>query len=409
MAQLSTPIASEPESLAAVNSVSTTPPLMPSLVMHGGNDPFPFGPTHDSIITPPFEDTENIILQDFHSDLPSLDFLLSPVTTENPTTGSTLVDETTSMADLTPKLGQLPYSQINNERQNIRINTATTNVRPPTASSLPETPLSRQEDTVKSSMHLHHRDQDCMSSILQLVSDLHVPQEQCSSKLSSPPQYLQATPDESRDLDTVLFSNRDAIRSINTILDCHCATADRSVGMACYLAAAKIVDWYGAAIGITSTDVSQEDNLNSFRNTPISTHNVENNISKPNINHNANQSRVSLSRSPLPQRRLSSHITAQPIFMGRYVLDADVLQSVRAKVVLSEVREHFQPLLSRLPKYHVFNSSKISCTSGPELCGPNGDLHSSASSRDYDGPLCCALRNQLRRILKAAVGISKMV
>ncbi|PSK53770.1 Transcriptional activator protein UGA3 [Elsinoe australis] len=292
--------------------------------------------------TNPFKDTD--VFQDFNSGM-SLDFLWSPTT------------ESTTISALDNPTGPHPggilqgYAQTNDWRGT----PASTDTSTSTSPGLTHDVSSRQ-----GSMRPHHKGQDCLALALQVVFDLHVARDSCATAASDMMTCIQQSHEEARDVDQVLFLNRDAINSINKVLDCPCSS-DPSVALACYLAATKIVSWYAAAIGIT--DGQPEHMVDSLS--------------------------------------MSDRIIARPIFMGRYCLDAEAQRSVRAKVVLTELREHIQPLLAKLPKHQVSSFGR------PEH-GSSMPLSSSTLPKDNDGHPC-ALRSQIRRIIREAGNINKAV
>ncbi|KAF2795488.1 hypothetical protein K505DRAFT_195049, partial [Melanomma pulvis-pyrius CBS 109.77] len=217
-----------------------------------------------------------------------------------------------------------------------------------------------EQDQTETSIHppdkAYQRGHDCMALALRVVYNLNVMREPCHIATSDPMAYIQSSENEARDVDTVLFHNRDAAQTIKKILDCSCST-DSTVTLACYLAATKIVDWYGAAIGAAGEPSGEEACSNTA------------------LDHNS------------VRRAMVDRIIARPIFMGRYCLDPEVQRAVRAQVVLSELKEHVQPLISRLPKYYV---------SGFDA----GD--ESSFSKGLNGNQSCVLRNQLRAVIQTA-------
>ncbi|PNS21564.1 Transcriptional activator protein UGA3 [Sphaceloma murrayae] len=290
----------------------------------------------------PFKDAD--VFQDFNSGM-SLDFLWSP-TTESTTLSN--MDTTTNPHSAGMLSG---YSQ----QHDWRGMPASTDTSTSTSPGLThDFPASRQN-----SIRPHCRGQDCLALALQVVFDLHVARDACSTAASDMMNFNQSH-EEARDVDQVLFLNRDAIKSINKILDCPCSS-DPSVSLACYLATNKIVSWYAAAIGVSD---GQPDHLDETQT-------------------------------------MSDRIIARPIFMGRYCLDAEAQRSVRAKVVLTELREHIQPLLAKLPKHQVSSFGR------PEH-GSTLPLSASSLPKDNDGQPC-ALRSQIRRIIREAGNINKAV
>ncbi|KAI9668120.1 MAG: hypothetical protein M1821_000940 [Bathelium mastoideum] len=335
--------------------------------MHGTDafqlDPFPNDAAN------PIEDPDDV-LQDFNSGMP-LDFLWSPSTEDTPS--CTALIGTIATAAPMQNLGSMdPYTEPNNRWQSLQDATPATTV--PELSTSSTSPDFAQEPaparTRKPSQPYHHG-QDCMALALQVIYDLHVAREHCNTTASDPMTYMQTPREDPRDVDTVLFLNRDAIKSINKVLSCSYCSGDNSILLACYLAASKIVEWYAAAIGL-ATDGPEED------------------TGRGNYD--------SISDDQNHARPMSDRIISRPIFMGRYCLNAEVHRSVRAKVVLSELREHIQPLIGRLPKYHLSSSNLKGTKHGSSISSP---LH-----KDIDGQLC-ALRNQVRKIIREASNINK--
>jgi hypothetical protein len=99
----------------------------------------------------------------------------------------------------------------------------------------------------RSSEKKTHHNNDCMALALQVVNELSVMRETCMVAASSSRTGNESHKTELRDVDTVLFINRDAAQSVKKILDCTCSS-DQAVKLACYLATTKIVEWYGAVI-----------------------------------------------------------------------------------------------------------------------------------------------------------------
>jgi hypothetical protein len=206
----------------------------------------------------------------------------------------------------------------------------------------------------KTLSQVNQRGHDCMALALQVVNDLSVMREPCMTSISDPMACMDSSKAELRDVDTVLFINRDAAQSVKRILDCTCSN-DQAVSMACYLATTKIVDWYGAAIEAVGERAEDKERF----------------------------SKISLT-SKSSQGAMADRIIARPIFMGKYCLDSEVQRVVRAQVVLGELKEHVQPLLDLLPKYHI--------------TALGADVNSAAASV---GP-ACVLRTQLRAVIQSA-------
>ncbi|KAH3957432.1 elsinochrome C biosynthesis regulatory protein elcR-like protein [Parastagonospora nodorum] len=190
---------------------------------------------------------------------------------------------------------------------------------------------------------------DCMALALQVVNDLSVTREPCLVATSNPMTGIETHQMHARDVDTVLFINRDAAQSVKKILDCSCSS-DQAVSLACYLATSKIVDWYGAAIEAVG-ERTEDFSKNAGPKTS--------------------------------QGIMAERIIARPIYMGKYCLDPEVQRVVRAQVVLGELKEHVQPLLNSLPRFHI--------------TGLEAESDSSAN-----GQQACILRNQLRNVIQSA-------
>ncbi|MCJ1333578.1 hypothetical protein MMC10_010278 [Thelotrema lepadinum] len=226
-----------------------------------------------------------------------------------------------------------------------------------------------------------HRRQDCMTLALHVVDSLHVPRDRCSSAASDPMAWMQAPKESPRDVDAVLLLNRDAIKTVNRILHCPCS-AGQSVALACYLATAKVIHWYATAIGISMDRFEAEDNSSA------------NASANANTSTNASQSLVSDEIRP---KSVSDRIVSRPILMGRYCLDADTQRSVLAKVILSELKEHIQPLMNHLPRYDISHSDNFKVSEqGPSRLSPLSSFK----------VVSCALRSQLKRIMSAAGNIA---
>ena len=223
------------------------------------------------------------------------------------------------------------------------------------------------------------RRQDCMTLALHVVDSLHVPRDRCKSAASDPMAWMQAPKESPRDIDAVLLLNRDAIKTVDRVLDCPCS-ADQSVALACYLATAKIIYWYATAMGISMDGFEAEDNSSGNGSTNDST--------------SAGQSQLGDEIRP---KQMSDRIASRPILMGKYCLDADTQRSVLAKVVLSELKEHIQPLMNRLPRYDISHPNNLK---GSEQ-GP-----SRLASLSGIKVVSCALRSQLKRIMSAAGNIA---
>ena len=230
-----------------------------------------------------------------------------------------------------------------------------------------------------------HRRQDCMTLALHVVDSLHVPRDRCNSAASDPMSWMQTPKESPRDVDAVLLLNRDAIKTVNRILDCPCC-ADQTVALACYLATAKIIYWYATAMGISVDEFEAEDNSNGKGKGSASASAI--------TNSTAGQSRSGDEIRPKP---MSDRIVSRPILMGRYCLDADIQRSVLAKVILSELKEHLQSLMNRLPRYDISHPNNFKVSEQGSSC---------LSSLSNGKVVSCALRSQLKKIINAASNIA---
>jgi hypothetical protein len=147
--------------------------------------------------------------------------------------------------------------------------------------------------------------QSCLSNIVRLVQQNSYIPRACSQA----PTKSSGSGD-ARDVDAVLFQNREAVRVLNRALDCACASQP-SVVLSAYLLISSMVAWYRAVLDIQTT-------------------------------------------SPEPQRHdsISGKIIANPIFLGTFCLDAEAQRNVRARIVLAELRSQVQPLLAKMPQFY---------------------------------------------------------
>jgi hypothetical protein len=100
-----------------------------------------------------------------------------------------------------------------------------------------------------------------------------------------------------------------------------------------------------------------------------------------------------------------TEIVQLPIFIGSWPLDRDAERSVRARVVLNELRAYVQPLVEKLPRFHTVGSSQPSLVMDGNGMLPSPTISASSSScidsNAGDVPTCI-LREQLRRIQSEA-------
>jgi hypothetical protein len=233
-------------------------------------------------------------------------------------------------------------------------------------------------------MNSHHQTgrNSCIDQALELITSLHTPTNASCA-------YTTATSNIDSDndptIDQILLTNRAAIASLQRILNCaNCLThEDRGVALACFLIAGKIISWYATALSMgTSTSATNS------------------------ITKSSNTVGV-LPAVPGPAGMAPSAI-ATPIFLGDYLLDASTSRSVRAGLILAELAEHMQPLLTRL----VERLPGI-----PNVVGAAGDdvaVTTTAAQKvgnDGGGKGCyelnCALRERVRGIVEEARRVSR--
>ena len=289
----------------------------------------------------PFDDPN------FFPDL-SFDFLASPPNTDAVTSRSSSLNITTEAADAAQFIDPEALWQT--------FPTSTSDFSFEALKSVSSHPIFDQEQVAsfrRSLEKTNQRGHDCMALALQVVNDLSVMREPCMTASTDPMTCIESSKTEIRDVDTVLFINRDAAQSVKKILDCTCS-ADQTVSLACYLAASKILDWYGAAIEAVGERSEEQERY-----------------TKKLLDHKSSQG------------NMAERIIARPIYMGKYCLDSEVQRVVRAQVVLGELKEHVQPLLNKLPRYHV--------------TGLDADNDSASNNIQ-----ACVLRNQLRTVIQSA-------
>lgn len=195
---------------------------------------------------------------------------------------------------------------------------------------------------------LHGRGEDCTARALGIAMRMHVAPKVCSvSEATSMHCGAQNPRSEARDIDAVLQVNREAIITLNSILDCSACSRDHMCMLACYMATQKTLAWYAAILG----------------NDPGG--------------HGAD---------------LAELVSARPIFMGSFSLGREAQRLVHASVILTEVREHVQPLVARLSAGGPSQSLPLpSPTSSPaRSCG------------DFAENSVCKLHDQVASILARA-------
>ncbi|KAF2172667.1 hypothetical protein M409DRAFT_49216 [Zasmidium cellare ATCC 36951] len=156
---------------------------------------------------------------------------------------------------------------------------------------------------------------DCIDATKLLVAELQVSSDRPCVTTANGVDAGVSTEGQSRprDIDTVIYDNRRAIRDLDWILDCPC-TRRQQVLLTVFLAAHQALLWYEAAL---------------------------------QLNGRGKQAARTSAAGVLLGRGGERIVTSQ-VKIGNYCLDVDAQMAVHAHVVLSELTRHFQPLLSKM-------------------------------------------------------------
>lgn len=173
------------------------------------------------------------------------------------------------------------------------------------------------------------RTSDCASVALALVVDFHITARGCLTADKDVAGRADREYDivDTHDIETVLSRNREAVKKLNSILDCQCSRT-REVLVTIYLAISKAIRWYAGILGNDS---------------------------------NACEDQASAA--------LFGRIVTKPVFMGSYCLDTQASRIVSAHIVLTQIKEHVAPLVKRLEcrRSSASSESAMSSTSPPSL------------------------------------------
>ena len=201
----------------------------------------------------------------------------------------------------------------------------------------------------------HTEQQDCMALALSLVQSMHLLSSSCALSLPTAAASHGSPASETwgprkkkkavRGMDYVLINNRATIKTIHRILQCSCSQ-DKNIAFICSLVIEKVLRWYRAA-----------------------TRNLEDDEQACGESEN------------LPEQVMSL-----PIYMGEYRLNGVSQRSMRANLVLDELKTQMKPLIERF--------SKRFCTISPE--GNENHLTATCSTLDK------YLRQRLRDVARAA-------
>ncbi|KAM3419065.1 hypothetical protein BST61_g5020 [Cercospora zeina] len=147
---------------------------------------------------------------------------------------------------------------------------------------------------------------DCLTSIIQLLNDMHVRNPLCSDGAGSfSPQA------ESRSIDMVLMRNRAAVSTLSQAVDCPCFLAQGCILLASYLLLSAVISGYDAILKAGNTVDGQ----------------------------------------PATASSISDSVTPTPMYMGSYELDQAAQRGIHGRIVSTELKTHLEPLLERLPKF----------------------------------------------------------
>lgn len=200
----------------------------------------------------------------------------------------------------------------------------------------------------------HETGPDCTLLALRIVSEMHVATQTCSS---ADPSAMRSDTHESasdkRDMSSILKTNRSAMRRINRILDCPTCSTDFMCLQTCHLAVQKAVAWYEGIVSLGCNN-------------------------------------------PGPNARLANLVRPQPIFLGSFPLDRDAHRVVRSSVIMGEVRDQVQPLITKLSGLQ----RAVTAASGADVTIQEGSSSSTATSTSE--PAFYGLRQQIARIMTRA-------
>ncbi|KAF2211544.1 hypothetical protein CERZMDRAFT_85332 [Cercospora zeae-maydis SCOH1-5] len=191
---------------------------------------------------------------------------------------------------------------------------------------------------------------DCLTSIVQLLDDMHVRNPLCSDGAE-----LQHRP-RTRSIDMVLMRNRAAVSTLAKAVDCPCFLAQGCIHLASYLLLSAVISGYAAIL--KSGDIID-----------------------------GKAARAS---------SIADNVTPRPMYVGSYELDEAAQRGIHGRIVLTELKTHLEPLLERLPKFRL----SLTDEAGRAANGTSmPDLVTSATALEGQE---CVLREQLRSLVSAA-------
>ena len=183
--------------------------------------------------------------------------------------------------------------------------------------------ITKPQDTLKGIESCSHDIRTCMISALKILQALHIPPPAC---LSTCDENSMPSPRQPRMIDSVLSTNRDAVRLVSDMLKCTCSLSSQ-VQLVLTIICGKLIAWYRA---ITQSDYDRCDNssvLQSF------------------VNNN-------MIYEAQPERVLH-----QPITVGEFSFDVDLESKIRAQVVFSELH-YLETLVATLSRLRRIQEAK---------------------------------------------------
>ena len=145
----------------------------------------------------------------------------------------------------------------------------------------------------------------CMSSAVKILHALHMPPAVC---LSAAAETSGSGTPQPRMTDSVLSTNREAVRVVSSMLECTCSLSSQ-VQLVLIIICGKLIAWYRAVVRNRS---------DGFGNSSLMSSVVENDNKK----HEDHTERV----------------IHQPITIGEYSFDVTLENKIRAQVVFSELQ-----------------------------------------------------------------------
>lgn len=183
-------------------------------------------------------------------------------------------------------------------------------------SPIPNYRLSSREsqDTLMRIKSCSDNGRTCMVSALKVLQALHIPPSEC---LCACDEISVPSPRQPRMTDSVLSSNRDAVRLVSDILKCSCSLTSQ-VQLVLTAICSKLIAWYRAMI---RNDYDGRDNSSSML--------------RSTINNDTND------------EDRTERVLHQPITVGKHSFDVALESKIRAQVVFCEL-QHLDSLVDSL-------------------------------------------------------------